>query len=242
MKKKSANILIIVLSIVLICLVAQFFVPKEAFSENDSRINDIENQGLTFENVVQENGTVAIAEEILTLKVKIHRTFQYLERLDQIVEKTRITTVNTSRLENMVHRVRSHLEKAVVNLEEHDIRGAITEYINANSLVQQLLTVYSNLSMDIKALKTTNFLIEAEKRFSQIKPNITLSAENLPEPEKNATLRSLKEAENSLKRAKDSLEDNRIADTVDELISFHKEINTSLNYIKPSQIELGKED
>jgi hypothetical protein len=147
--------------------------------------------------------------------------------------------LNSSRLENLVYLGRNHLAKAIENLEKLDLIGAIKEYRNANFYIQNLSIAYSNFSTETKALKTSIFLIAAEKRFSQIKPNITLSAVDLSEPQRIATLKAVEEAENNLINARELLGNNRILDTIDKLSYYYLEIKKAIEYVETSRIELA---
>lgn len=218
-------------------LAIQVFRPEQVLSEKNLIVTSLASQDTTLEKVREENGTVRIAEDLMRLEAKINRTFNYLARLKQIAENTQITTLNTTTLKDLVQRVRGHLDKAILHLKELNIQGATTEYRNAKILVNQLLAAYLRLSTDVRAVKTTNFLIAAENRFPQIKQNVTLTATQLSASERNATLTALGNAEKSLITARELVDEQKIPETVGALIDFVQELNKSLEYVNAVSTE-----
>jgi hypothetical protein len=182
----------------------------------------------------------AIAERIISLKVAVNRTYEYVKRLEQLITNAQNVGHNCTTLRKLVHEAEIRLENAFNDLDGLRVERASGELASAKALLNMSLVLYRRLRDDVKLAKTEVFLVEAEKRFPALSANVTALSQRLPEQEKNAAVTALDKAHISLRNARVFIETAKIDQTLDELVKYRERLKESLRYVQAVQAELEK--
>ena len=183
-----------------------------------------------------------VAERIISLKVTVNRTYEYVKRLEQLTARAQSAGHNCTAIRNYIHEAEIRLDKAYEKLNGLDIEGASRELASSKALLNQSLVLYRRLSNNVKLAKAEVFLTETEKRFAVLKANITALSQRLPEEEKNATLVALNKADYLLQNARILMETTQVDETIEELVEYRERLRESLRYVQSVQAELEKRD
>lgn len=183
-----------------------------------------------------------IAERIISLKVTVSRTYEYVKRLEQLTARAQDAGHDCATLKKLIYEAEIRLEKAYEKLDGLDIEGASRELASSRSLLNQSLVLYRRLRSSVKLAKAEVFLTETEARFTVLKTNITAASLRLPEEEKNATLVALNKALYRLQNAKVLMEATQVDETIEELVKYTERLKESLKYVESVQAETEKHD
>jgi len=165
---------------------------------------------------VEPTETEVTAEEAISLKAKITRTIEHVERLENLTARARTKGYYTTAIEKRLSEVKQHLENATRELSAMNLDGAAEELAIAKTLLDELKEPIDRLTDLVKASNTEKYLEAAEIRVAETKANIT-SSETLTSEAKEDAIAALNNSEASLANARDFIESNDVDDAIEEL-------------------------
>jgi hypothetical protein len=171
---------------------------------------------LEYASPVEPTETEVTAEEAISLKANITRTFAHVVRLENLTIQAGTKGYDTSAIEKRLLEVREHLENATIELFAMKFDGAAEELVIAKTLVDELKESFDRLTDLVKVSNTEKYLEAAEIRVAETKANITTSAALTSEAKEDA-IAALNNSEKNLANARDSIENNNVDDAIEEL-------------------------
>jgi hypothetical protein len=165
---------------------------------------------------VEPTETEVTAEEAISLKANITRTFAHVEKLENLTAKAAAAGYNTAAIEKKLSEVKQRLENATRELSATNLDGAAGELAVAKTLLDELRDPFKRLTNLVKASNTEKYLEAAAVRVAATKANITSSAALTSETKEDA-IAALKNSEASLANARDFIEHNDVDDAIGEL-------------------------
>jgi len=165
---------------------------------------------------VEPTETEVTAEEAISLKANITRTFAHVNRLENLTVQAATKGYDTTAIEKRLLEVREHLENATRELFAMNLDGAAEELVIAKTLVDELKDPFDRLTDLVKASNTEKYLEAAEIRVAETKANITTSAALTSEAKEDA-IAALNNSEKNLANARDFIENNDVDDAIEEL-------------------------
>lgn len=173
-----------------------------------------------------------LAERIITLRAEVNRTYNYVNRLEQLTSRAQVAGYNSTTLKDLIDYMKDKLEHALELLDSLNVEGASRELAATRSMLNQSLVLYKRLSTDVKLVKAEVFLTATEEKFPELKANVTALSQRLPEQDKNSALTALNSAEDRLQNARAYITNAQIDETINELVEYTEKVRESLKYVQ----------
>ena len=191
---------------------------------------------------VEPTETEATAEKVINLRANITRSYEYVERLENLTEKARAAGYNTTKIDGTLSGVRNHLENATKKLDRLDLDGASEELRSTTTLLDEVKEYLDDLVNIVKIANTQRYLEETEKRINETKADVASSADLSLQNKINA-ITALNNSETSLANARELLEEDKIDEAIGELKEAKRWEDESRIYLSssvtaaPNQVE-----
>lgn len=156
------------------------------------------------------------AEELTDLKANITRTYNYVERLENLTRKSASLGYNTFSIEKQLTEIKQNLRNATTELLSFNIDDAKKNLVTARTMLKELLEPISQLTNFVNEINTRNYLEAAEKRVSSIKENITLSTVLTPQVKEEA-ITALNNSEMNLENARIMIDNKNVNEAIQQL-------------------------
>jgi len=199
---------------------SQTFLKQKNFDEASAQavlaMKKFEEALRLLEPVLPLDATPSTVETALNLKANITRVVNYVERLENMIQRASTAGYNTLGVEKQLNEINSYLENATRKLRVLNLNGAASDIVIAKTLLEDLMDNVSRLTNLVSKSNVQTYLAEAENRLSATRADISVSA-TLTAKEKEDALTALNNSETSLSNAQDLIEDSNVEDAIEEL-------------------------
>jgi len=166
-------------------------------------------------------------EKTVALQSAINRSYEQLQRLENLTSFAAATGYNTTMLEAKIETIKALLANASSNLSQKNFEAALNNTAEAKGLVENLLSNVNTLAATLKVQRLEAYVAQTEARLAALRTEAT-TAQNA------ASLTALNSADASLANAKEYLEKQQINETLSALTSSKASEEKAAAYLKPA--------
>ncbi len=171
-------------------------------------------------SVFQEPMTEAekVAERTLYLKNALKRSWEYVDRLQNLNHLAADKGYNTTLLETDIESLRLLLGEASDSLAQDNLDGTLTKLGETAALVTRLSSYVSELTQNLQVQRLETYVVEAQTRLTALKQSVSASPVAATSATIKASLEALNTSQTSLNVARDYLNQGKIDASVDQLV------------------------
>jgi hypothetical protein len=179
----------------------------------------------------QPTETEIALERAVELKSSISRYYEQLERIENLTRLASAAGYNITALESKVQIVRSLLETALSNIDQKRFDAASGNLAEVKSFIAIIASFFNNLASDLKIERIATYINQTQERLDAIRLR-AISLSN------TASLTALNDAETSLTNAKEYLAEQRINETLTELVNSKASEEEAVAYLNSTASSL----
>jgi hypothetical protein len=166
-------------------------------------------------------------ERTVALQSAIDRSYEQLQRLENLTGFAAATGYNTTALEDKIETAKALLANASLSLNQQNLEAASNSTAEAKTLIENLLSNVNTLAATLKVQRLEAYVTQTEARLATLRTEAT-TAQNA------ASLTALNSADASLASAKDYLEKQQINETLSALVSSKASEEKAAAYLNPA--------
>jgi tetratricopeptide (TPR) repeat protein len=182
------------------------------------------------------------ALKILELNASIVQVYDYLSRLENSFNKTVVQDYNSSAFLISIEDAKEHLDFAQAKLGLLKIKDTEEQLASAKASLSEAVKHMNALTVVVKALKTKQFIVVAERRLTLLRANITSASLNVSQQVRNASLTALNTAESRLQTAKNLMANDMVDESVEELEESKKYERLAVKHLESAGVILDVND
>ena len=157
----------------------------------------------------------------------LNRYNEQIQRIEDLTSLLAAHGFETSELQADISRIKSLFDEALANIEQKHFDAASSNIAVVEGLFNKLLILVSQFATDLNIERLQTYIIQSETRLDSIREEAEVQLNT-------ASLAALDEAQTSLDTAKDFLQNQKLNETVNELVNSKESEEQALEYLQPS--------
>jgi hypothetical protein len=210
---------------------AQSLIQVENYSEANARIIQAlqrfrEAIRIVYTTIPHQPTEIEIViNKAAQLESSINRYYEQMQQVRNLTSLAATVGYNTTMLETKIQIINSQLDNALSNVNQNRFEAASKNLAEVKTLCNQLMRSISNFAADLKIQRIETYINQTQERLGAIRETAeSLSNEN--------SLIALNNAETSLNKAKEYLEEQQIDETLSELATSKASEEEAVNHLK----------
>ena len=171
------------------------------------------------------------AEQTAYLQNTIVRDFETLQRLENITKSASNRGINVTAISQKISTIKSYLYSGKNSLDEGNLIQTKVKVDQASYLINELTAHFNSFAATLKTERVASYIVTAEQSLVTLKQQLNSVSNQLSPSTQLASSAAITQAQTSLTKAKEYLNNQQITQTINELATVKTIEATITNYI-----------